>query len=133
MLQSYKDLMHSDERVIAFGLGINDPKGIFGTTLGLAEQFGQKGFSDIPTSENALTGVGVGLAIGGYKPILCHQRFDFALAIDRPTGKFGSEMALYVWPSIHSSHHRKNDNWAAGDRGRRTPSAITAGLSRFRD
>ena len=36
---------------------------------------------DIPTSENALTGVCVGLAISGYKPIINHQRLDFALFI----------------------------------------------------
>lgn len=79
ILASYEDLMDRDEKVVAFGLGINDPKGVFGTTLGLAEKFGRRRVFDIPTSENALTGVGVGLAIGGYKPILCHQRFDFAL------------------------------------------------------
>ena len=32
-----------------------------------------------PTSENALTGVSVGLALDGYKSIINHQRLDFAL------------------------------------------------------
>ena len=34
---------------------------------------------DIPLSENALTGVALGAAITGLRPILTHQRVDFAL------------------------------------------------------
>ena len=34
---------------------------------------------DVPLSENALTGVALGAAITGLRPILTHQRVDFAL------------------------------------------------------
>src|SRR3954468_3767525 len=61
------------------GLGVPDPKGIFGTTLGLAEQFGADRAMDAPLSENALTGLIIGAALGGMRPILTHQRVDFAL------------------------------------------------------
>ena len=71
--------MDEDEKVICMGLGVPDPKGVFGTTLGLQEKFGEQRAFDIPTSENALTGVCIGLAISGYKPIINHQRLDFAL------------------------------------------------------
>lgn len=71
--------MESDPKVIAFGLGINDPKAIFGTTAGLCSRFGNKRVFDMPVSENALTGLAVGAAIGGYKPVMVHQRLDFAL------------------------------------------------------
>ena len=57
--------MTIDDKVICYGLGANDPKGIFGTTLGL-EKFGKRVF-DMPTSENAMTGVAIGAAIGGYR------------------------------------------------------------------
>ena len=61
------------------GLGVPDPKGIFGTTLGLEERFGADRVFDIPLSENAMTGVAIGSAITGLRPILTHQRLDFAL------------------------------------------------------
>jgi 2-oxoisovalerate dehydrogenase E1 component len=61
------------------GLGVPDPKGIFGTTLGLQQQYGEKRVFDIPLSENAMTGVAIGSAITGLRPILTHQRLDFAL------------------------------------------------------
>jgi pyruvate dehydrogenase E1 component beta subunit len=66
------------------GLGATDPGGIFGTTTGLVEAFGPERVFDGPTSENAMTGVGVGAAIAGLKPIMSHQRLDFfLLAMDQ--------------------------------------------------
>jgi pyruvate dehydrogenase E1 component beta subunit len=66
------------------GLGVTDPKGVFGTTLGLSEKYGPKRVIETPTSENAITGIGVGLAITGYRPIMVHQRLDFfLLAMDQ--------------------------------------------------
>ena len=56
-----------------------DPKGIFGSTLGLENKFGKERVFDMPTSENAMTGVAIGAAIGGYKTIMTHQRLDFFL------------------------------------------------------
>jgi len=71
--------MEIDEKVVACGLGISDPKAIFGTTSGLEEKYGKDRVFDMPVSENALTGVAVGMAIGGYKSILTHQRLDFSI------------------------------------------------------
>ena len=71
-------------KVICYGLGATDPKGIFGTTLGLEKKFGKERVFDMPTSENAMTGVAIGAAIGGYKTIMTHQRLDFfLLAMDQ--------------------------------------------------
>jgi 2-oxoisovalerate dehydrogenase E1 component len=61
------------------GLGVPDPKGIFGTTLGLQGKYGAERVFDIPLAENAMTGVAIGSAITGMRPILTHQRLDFAL------------------------------------------------------
>ena len=38
------DLMRRNKKVICFGLGINDPKGIFGTTLNLKKNLDQTEF-----------------------------------------------------------------------------------------
>jgi len=61
------------------GLGVPDPKGIFGTTCGLQKKYGEERVFDIPLSENAITGVAIGSAVTGMRPILTHQRLDFAL------------------------------------------------------
>lgn len=84
ILRATKDEMQLNPKSIIMGLGITDPKGVFGTTLGLAEFFGADRVIETPTSENAMTGVGVGLAISGHRTILVHQRLDFfLLAMDQ--------------------------------------------------
>ena len=76
--------MSIDETVICYGLGVDDPKRIFGSTRGLKERFGSDRVFDMPTSENGMTGVAVGVALGGYRPVMVHQRLDFfLLAIDQ--------------------------------------------------
>jgi pyruvate dehydrogenase E1 component beta subunit len=71
--------MALEPKVICYGLGVDDPKGVFGTTLGLAERYGPDRVFDMPTSENAMTGIGIGAALYGLKPVMTHQRLDFAL------------------------------------------------------
>jgi len=71
--------MSVDDNVICYGLGVDDPKGIFGTTLGLQEKFGPDRVFDMPTSENAMTGIGIGASLFGLRPVMTHARLDFAL------------------------------------------------------
>lgn len=68
-----------DKKCLLMGLGVPDPKGIFGSTLNLQKEFGKERVFDIPLSENAVTGMAIGLAIKGFRPIITHQRVDFAL------------------------------------------------------
>ncbi|MDP2635445.1 MULTISPECIES: transketolase C-terminal domain-containing protein [unclassified Pseudoalteromonas] len=76
--------MAEDNSMICMGLGINDPKAIFGTTTGLQSKFGSDRVFDMPTSENAMTGVGIGAAITGTRVLMTHQRVDFfLLAMDQ--------------------------------------------------
>jgi pyruvate/2-oxoglutarate/acetoin dehydrogenase E1 component len=76
--------MAEDSNVIVYGLGVTDPKAIFGTTAGLESQFGKARVFDMPTAENAMTGVGIGAAIQGIRPVMVHQRLDFfLLAMDQ--------------------------------------------------
>ncbi len=71
--------MAKDPTVQIMGLGVPDPKGIFGTTLGLEAKYGSERVSDLPTSENGMTGVAIGCALAGMRPIVTHHRLDFAL------------------------------------------------------
>lgn len=74
-----KQALAGDDKVLCYGLGVPDPKGVFGTTLGLQEEFGSDRVFDIPLSEGAMTGVAIGAALRGYKPVFVHQRLDFYL------------------------------------------------------
>jgi pyruvate dehydrogenase E1 component beta subunit len=71
--------MAADPSVYVLGLGVPDPKGIFGSTIGLLEKYGADRVLDMPTSENGMTGVAIGSALAGMRPVMVHQRFDFAL------------------------------------------------------
>jgi pyruvate dehydrogenase E1 component beta subunit len=71
--------MEEDSTVLVIGLGAPDPKGIFGTTIGLQDKFGDERVFDMPVSENGMTGVVIGASLNGYRPILTHQRVEFAL------------------------------------------------------
>ncbi|MGE5470067.1 MAG: alpha-ketoacid dehydrogenase subunit beta [Bacteroidota bacterium] len=76
--------MADDPTVICYGLGVGDPKAVFGTVAGLQERFGADRAFEMPTSENAMTGIAVGAALGGLKPVMVHQRLDFfLLAMDQ--------------------------------------------------
>lgn len=82
--KTLEDILKFDRKSLIMGLGVTDPKGVFGTTLGLFEKFGPNRVIETPTSENAMTGIGVGLAISGFRPIMVHQRMDFfLLAMDQ--------------------------------------------------
>lgn len=84
ILEATEQLMDLDPSVYIIGLGVPDPKGLFGTTSGLQEKFGTERVFDMPISENAMTGICIGSAIMGLRPIMTHQRVDFfLLALDQ--------------------------------------------------
>lgn len=73
-----------DERVFVMGQGVDDPGGMFGATRGLHQQFGGERVFDTPLAETALTGVAVGAALAGMRPVYLHNRPDFLfLALDQ--------------------------------------------------
>src|SRR3990167_2160573 len=71
-------LLEDDPRTIIIGCGVGDPKNVFGTTTGLREKFPDRIF-DSPISENGVTGICIGAAVAGLRPIHVHQRMDFML------------------------------------------------------
>ena len=79
-----KKILQQDPDVLLLGLGVPGPTGIFGTTKGLQEEFGEERVIDTPSSENAMTGVAIGAATAGKKVIMVHMRVDFALLSIEP-------------------------------------------------
>src|SRR5437016_3839561 len=71
--------MTRDPSVIVLGLGVDDFKGLYGTTRGLQDEFGPERVFDTPLSEDGMTGVAIGAAMAGLRPIHVHIRMDFVL------------------------------------------------------
>ena len=70
MSQSLVQSMQKDKNVIILGEGVTDVKGIFNTTNLALKKFGPKRVVETPVSENALTGIQLGMSLLGKKPIL---------------------------------------------------------------
>ncbi len=71
--------MARDPDVILFGLDVDDPKAIQGTTRGLVEKYGPARVFGTPLSEDAMTGAAIGMALAGLRPIHVHIRMDFLM------------------------------------------------------
>jgi pyruvate/2-oxoglutarate/acetoin dehydrogenase E1 component len=72
-------LLETDERVLLIGQGVNSPWYVGTSTIGLLDQFGPERVIDTPICEDSTTGIAVGAAIAGMRPIVAHPRVDFAL------------------------------------------------------
>jgi pyruvate/2-oxoglutarate/acetoin dehydrogenase E1 component len=77
--EALEQSLAKDSSVYVMGLCVDDPKGIFGTTLNLHEKFGRERVFDTPISENAMTGICTGSALASMRPVLVHARCDFML------------------------------------------------------
>ena len=75
--------MERDPDIFVTGIAVDYSSGIFGTTVEANKRFGPKRVFDAPAMENALTGIAVGAAAVGKRPIIVHPRNDFMfLAFD---------------------------------------------------
>ncbi|HAT51329.1 MAG: dehydrogenase [Nitrospirae bacterium] len=74
-----------DPNLFLIGEGIpSDPAGVFGTIKGLKQEFGSDRVMDMPVAENGLTGICIGAALRGVKPVMVYYRIDFLyLAMDQ--------------------------------------------------
>ena len=79
ILEALDLALERDSKVYLMGEGVTDPKGIFGTTLGLFDKYGSQRVIETPLSENGFTGIAIGSAMVGRRPVLVHQRVEFAL------------------------------------------------------
>ena len=76
--------MEGDPTILIAGIGVDDHKGMFGTTRGAFQKFGRSRVFDIPNCENAMAGIAIGAAAVGKRPLVVHPRNDFMfLAMDQ--------------------------------------------------
>jgi len=72
--------MASDKNVIAYGLDVGINGGVFRATDGLFNKFGPDRVIDMPLAENTLSGMAVGMAMRGLKPVVEFQFSGFIYA-----------------------------------------------------
>ena len=81
--EAHVQLLASDPRVFVIGQGLWSPWYVGSTMTDLDKEFGRRRIIDSPVSENATTGVAIGAAVAGMRPIVVHPRMDFMLlAVD---------------------------------------------------
>ena len=76
--------MRLDQNVFLMGEEEAEYQGAYKISQGLLEEFGSKRVIDTPITEHGFTGIGIGAAFGGLKPIVEFMTFNFAMqAIDQ--------------------------------------------------
>jgi pyruvate/2-oxoglutarate/acetoin dehydrogenase E1 component len=79
-----RDALRRDPRVFLMGEDVGRYGGCYGVSQGLLEEFGPERIRDTPLSENGFTGIGIGAAISGMRPIVEIMTVNFALlALDQ--------------------------------------------------
>jgi 2-oxoisovalerate dehydrogenase E1 component beta subunit len=70
-----RDALTEDERVLVFGEDVGPLGGVFRITDGLTRDFGEERCFDTPLAEAGIVGVAVGMAMGGFRPVV-EMQFD---------------------------------------------------------
>jgi len=109
--ETLHQIIEKDSRVFLIGQGVTSPWYVGSTTAGLLDRFGPERIIDTPVSESGVTGVAVGAALAGMRPILMHPRMDFMYyAMDQLANQaanwhymFGGQLSvpLTVWAIIN--------------------------------
>jgi len=71
--------MRSDENVFLMGEEVGQYQGAYKVSQGLLDEFGEMRVIDTPITEHGFTGLGVGAAFAGLKPIVEFMTFNFAM------------------------------------------------------
>lgn len=82
--QAIRDALIADPRCFVMGEDVGRYGGCYAVTKGLLEEFGPERIVDTPLAENGFTGIGVGAAVAGLRPIVEIMTCNFALlALDQ--------------------------------------------------
>ncbi|MFP6710199.1 MAG: pyruvate dehydrogenase complex E1 component subunit beta [Rhodospirillales bacterium] len=71
--------MRIDDTIFLMGEEVAEYQGAYKISQGLLEEFGEKRVIDTPITEHGFTGLSVGAAFGGLRPIVEFMTFNFAM------------------------------------------------------
>jgi pyruvate dehydrogenase E1 component beta subunit len=84
MRQAIRDAILRDERVFLMGADVGRYGGCFAVSKGLIDEFGPEKIRDMPLSESAIAGIGMGACMNGMRPIVEIMTVNFSLlALDQ--------------------------------------------------
>ena len=82
--QALRDALIADPRSFVMGEDVGKYGGCYAVTKGLLEEFGPQRILDTPLAENGFTGISVGAAVAGLRPIVEIMTCNFSLlALDQ--------------------------------------------------
>lgn len=131
--EAMSEEMRLDESVYLMGEEVAEYNGAYKVSQGMLEEFGPKRIIDTPISEMGFSGIGVGSAMLGLKPIIEFMTFNFSLvAIDQiinnaakmyqmSGGQFNVPI-VFRGPSgsagqLAATHSQSFENWFANTPG----------------
>jgi pyruvate dehydrogenase E1 component beta subunit len=82
--QAIRDALIADPRCFLMGEDVGKYGGCYAVSKGLLEEFGPERIVDTPLAENGFTGIGIGAALAGLRPIVEIMTCNFSLlALDQ--------------------------------------------------
>ena len=121
--------MDLDEKVFLMGEEVAEYNGAYKASKGLLDKFGSKRVIDTPISELGFSGIGVGAAMNGLRPIIEFMTFNFSLVgIDQIINNAAKMMQMsggqfnipivFRGPTgsagqLAATHSQSFDNWYA--------------------
>lgn len=125
--------MKRDENVFLMGEEVAEYNGAYKVSQGMLDEFGSKRVVDTPIAELGFTGVGIGAAMNGLRPIIEFMTFNFSLvAIDQIINGAAKLMSMsggqihvpivFRGPTgnagmLSSQHSQNFENWYANTPG----------------
>lgn len=139
--EAMSEEMRRDERVFLLGEEVAEYNGAYKVSQGMLDEFGPKRVIDTPISEMGFSGVGVGAAMMGLRPIVEFMTFNFSLvAIDQIINNAAKMYQMsggqYSVPIVFrgasqsagqlaATHSQSFENWYANCPGLKVVSAAT--------
>ena len=82
--EAMNEEMRKDESIFLMGEEVAEYNGAYKVSQGMLDEFGEKRVIDTPISELGFTGIAIGAAMNGLRPIIEFMTFNFSLvAIDQ--------------------------------------------------
>ncbi len=82
--QALREEMSRDEDVLLMGEEVAQYNGAYKVSKGLLDEFGERRVIDTPITEESFTGIGIGAAMAGLKPVVEWMTFNFSIqALDQ--------------------------------------------------
>ncbi len=131
--EAMNEEMRRDKSIFLMGEEVAVYNGAYKVSQGMLEEFGEKRVIDTPIAELGFTGIGVGAAMNGLRPIIEFMTFNFSLvAIDQIINSAAKTLAMsagqYGAPIVFrgrtgnagqlgAQHSQNFENWFANTPG----------------